>query len=94
MFWVFTVLSIFLGDMQSDLSVIVVNVATVLNVIFAYLGIWVAYYFLMGLLRGRGALAVTIIIAAFFFMGTVAVDLLAIFGAIITPNNRVWDNDN
>lgn len=93
-FWVFTVLSIFMGDMQSDLSIIVVNVATVLNVIFAYLGIWVAYYFLMGVFRGRGALAVTVIAFAFLFMGTVAVDLLAIFGAIITPNNRVWDNDN
>jgi hypothetical protein len=48
----------------------------------------------MGVFRGRGALAVTVIAFAFLFMGTVAVDLLAIFGAIITPNNRVWDNDN
>ena len=81
-FWVAAVLNLFSGFFGTSgmFNIVVMNVYNVLLYVFVYVGFGVVVDFFMTLFKKRW-LAIVVICAAFAFMGSIAIELIAYFGA-------------
>ena len=81
-FWVAAALNLFSGILGTDgmFNIVVMNVYNVLLYVFVYVGFGVVVDFLTTLFNKR-SLAIVATFAAIIFMGSIAIELIAYFGA-------------
>ena len=81
-FWVVAILNLLSGLFGASgmFSIVVANVYNVLLYVFAYVGLAVVVGFLTALFKKR-SLAILATVAAIIFLGALAIELIAYFGA-------------
>ena len=83
-FWVAALLNLFVGlsGASSMFSIVVLNVYNLLLYVFVYIGFGVVIDFLTALFKKR-SLAILVTVGAFILFSTLAVELIAYFGASV-----------
>ena len=81
-FWIAAVLNLFSGIFGTDgmFNIVVMNVYNVLLYVFLYVGFGVVVDFFTTFFKKR-SLAIVVTLAAIMFMGSIAIELIAYFGA-------------
>ena len=81
-FWIAAVLNLFSGILGTDgmFNIVVMNVYNVLIYVFLYVGFGVVVDFFTTFFKKR-SLAIVVTLAAIMFMGSIAIELIAYFGA-------------
>jgi len=79
-FWVLALISIFIGSTDSVFAVVIINLYNIFLFVFAYIGLKVVGYLLSELFKNR-VLAALAIVGGLVVFSTLAVELLAYFGA-------------
>ena len=79
-FWVLVVINLFTASADSVFAVVVANLYTVLMMIHAYIGFKIVKLFFTRIFKNR-ALALLTIVGILLFFNSLAVELLAYFGA-------------
>lgn len=81
-FWIAAVLNLFSGILGTDgmFNIVVMNVYNVLLYVFLYVGFGVVVDFFTTFFKKR-SLAIVVTLAAIMFMGSIAIELIAYFGA-------------
>ena len=81
-FWIAAVLNLFSGILGTDgmFNIVVMNVYNVLLYVFLYVGFGAVVDFLTAFFKKR-SLAIVVTLAAIMFMASIAIELIAYFGA-------------
>ena len=81
-FWIAAMLNLFSGILGTDgmFNIVVMNVYNVLLYVLAYVGLGVVVDFFTTFFKKR-SLSIVVTLAAIMFMGSIAVELIAYFGA-------------
>lgn len=79
-FWILAVINIFSAGGDSLFAIVVANLFNIFVAVFAYLGFKVVLFLLTGIFRSR-ALAILVLIGTLALLNSLAIELLAYFGA-------------